>query len=133
MGKSTRYSDPTLRKISSEILRLKKVSNVKGEEFLVRTKPKLDMRILLAKMIINTMQWHDPRLNRKIPPQKELELTEMIVNAIPDSIRWAKPNIQKETLVNLDRGNVSKLTEDEIEAINIEERRKVGLISLSKP
>jgi hypothetical protein len=129
MQKTVKYSDPILRNIASEILKLKKTKNIDGWMSIPIEKGILDLRFLFAHMIIITMVWRDNRLNRKIPNKKYVELIDYIVNEIPDSIRWKMGGFEKNTMQEYVSGNIGNLTKDDIKRINIEERRIIGLVA----
>lgn len=128
MGKYPKYSDPILREISLDILKLRKTKNIQESEN-IPVGSVFDLRYLFSRIIINTMIWRDPRLNRRIPHQKYLEFIEKIVKSIPESMRWKIAQIDKKTIKNLYTSNISELTKNEIEAINIEEKREIGLVA----
>ena len=89
----------------------------------------LDLRLIFAHMIIITMVWRDNRLNRKIPDKKYIELIEYIAAEIPDSFRWKMGGIYKGTMEDYVSGKIENLTNHNIDRINIEERRMIGLVA----
>jgi len=123
------FEDPILRLVAFKMLEHPRLQpSDLAPAIKVRAQPYIDYRSVLALMLLESMIWYSPILNRKLDEDAFNSLGKLVIDEIPPTPRWFNPHLE-DIYERFENQNFNQITKSDFRLLNLAEMRQIGIVA----